>query len=220
MTVSLVHPEPGNCRRCKSRRDVYSCSRRTGGTYQTPARMYSSSVCAECAIDLLAHATPDHGALGWSVNTLRAIVVSIHSLTGSDEARAAVATYDAKVAEKQERIDAEAERMKPYRDRIAERAEIRDWLFAQQHVDGLDERTCRNLAYGVKNGKAGHERTGWIHTTTPWTWERTMRQQVIDFITDPVNDEYDAATRQALVEGISEGRHRPAHLYPAHQETR
>lgn len=216
---------PGTCRHCKGRRNVFDCSRMTGGNYRTAQRSYSSSICAECAVDLLSTADPDHGASGWSVATLRMICNALLEQTDPadprvDLVRNALATYAEKVAAKDRRRAEEDERMRPYRDRIAERAEARAWIMAQQHVDGLDERTCRNLSYGVKNGKAGHERTGYaIEADGTWTWARTMRQQVIDYINDPANDEYDTATRQALVEGIRDGRHRPAHLHPATQET-
>jgi hypothetical protein len=216
---------PGTCRCCKSRRNVFDCSRKAGGNHRRPQQTYSSSICAACAVSLLSTADPDHGASGWSVASLRSICTALLEQTNPDDPRAdlvrnALTSYAEKVAAKERRRAAGEERMRPYRDRIAERAEARDWIMAQQHVDGMDERTCRNLSYGVKNGKAGHERTGYaIEADGTWTWARTMRQQVVDFINDPANDEYDAATRQALVEGIRDGLHRPAHLRPDNQET-
>ena len=210
-----LYASPGTCRNCMRRRNVFDCSRKTGGNYRTPQRMYGSSVCAECAVTLLTNASPEHGARGWSVSTLRAICTSLVEQTNPADPRAdlvrdALASYAKKVAEKEASAAAEEERMRPYWDRIAERNEIREWVTAQQHVDGMDERTCRNIGFDIKNGKAGNERTGWtIAKDGSMTYERTMRQQVIDYITNPADETYDAATRAALIDGIRDGLHRP-----------
>lgn len=42
----------GTCRECMKRREVYSITRRGGGTYRRGGRSYSSSICGECAIYL------------------------------------------------------------------------------------------------------------------------------------------------------------------------
>lgn len=196
----------GQCRECKKRREVFSCSRKTGGNYRIAQSWRSSSICGECAIHRLTHATPDHGARGWMVPTLRDIVASIDS----DEARETLVAYDAKVAEHQASKEAEETRMRPYWDRIGERHEAFTWIRAQQDADGMDEDTCRALAFGIKRGEAGNERTGMsLGPNGTSTWERTMRQQVIDYLTSPEHGHLDAATRTVLADGIRDGLHRP-----------
>lgn len=44
---------PGVCRSCLRRRPVFSIFRRGGGTYRRGGRSYRSSICGECAVDLV-----------------------------------------------------------------------------------------------------------------------------------------------------------------------
>lgn len=43
----------GTCRHCMRRRHVYSVQRYGGGNYRRPPRWYRSSICTECAAELL-----------------------------------------------------------------------------------------------------------------------------------------------------------------------
>lgn len=192
------------------RRDVFSCSRLGGGNYRRAPQWRSSSICAECAIGQLSRAHPDQSGV-WSISTIERIVASIDT----DEARTALASWNDKVEAKRIAAAAHAERTRPYWDRIHERREIIEWVRAQASVDGMDEATCRTVAAGIKNGEAGHENTGTLRDEADGVlrWERTMREQVIDYIVDatPVryHDRIDPDTRDALIDGIRAGAHRP-----------
>lgn len=196
---------PGQCRNCMLRRDTFSCSRKNGGNYRRPPQWRSSSICADCAISQLAHHTPDQPG-EWSTSTLRGIVASIDT----DEAREAVAGWDAKVEEKRLASEAHEERARPYWGRVHERREVIEWIRAQGEADGMDLRTCNVLAGAIKSGDAGHESTGITYAPDgSTTWERTMREQILDYL--PIAERYgiDETTRAALIDGIRAGAHRP-----------
>jgi hypothetical protein len=81
---------PGRCRECDLRREVFSCSRKGGGSYNRAQRHYSSSICAACALRLLPGANP--GSLttsSWDNHGLAAIVVSL----GTEEAAEVYTAY-------------------------------------------------------------------------------------------------------------------------------
>jgi hypothetical protein len=78
--VSL-HSEPGTCRNCGRRRDVFSAQRHGGGNYRRPGRLYSSSICMECAKGLIEYVSPDHSYVGgnrWSARSIERIVKEGH----------------------------------------------------------------------------------------------------------------------------------------------
>ena len=64
----------GTCRNCGKRREVRSARRFGGGNYRRPGRYYSSSICQECAHDLLTNYPPNRGQSTisrWDVLSLR-----------------------------------------------------------------------------------------------------------------------------------------------------
>lgn len=81
---------PGQCRYCQRRRPVVPISRTGGGNYRTAPRRYQTSICGECAVDLLTTATPGHSRTsGCDHVSLLRVVDDIDT----DQARAVVDAY-------------------------------------------------------------------------------------------------------------------------------
>lgn len=74
---------PGRCRRCNRKRDVYPVQRHGGGTYRRPGRFYSSSICAECVVELgpylpaIGSGHHNVGSLHWDASEIRRILESL-----------------------------------------------------------------------------------------------------------------------------------------------
>lgn len=87
------------CTTCKKRRDTSRIRRTGGGTYRRGERSNPSSICDDCATTTLAYASFHTGASanGYDVFALARIVSKIDS----NEARAAVARYEAGIAERE-----------------------------------------------------------------------------------------------------------------------
>lgn len=80
----------GTCRHCMRRRDVFSVGRSGGGTYRRGGRNYSSSICAGCALGLLAWAGGSSGSVSrFDRHDLERIVASL----GTDEAAEVLTAY-------------------------------------------------------------------------------------------------------------------------------
>lgn len=201
----------GQCRACMRRREVFSCQRKGGGNYRTAPRLRSSSVCGECATDLLATASVHQTSGGWDLSGIRGIVATLDT----DAARAAMARMETLRTEDAARRSADDAKMRPYYERAAERRQITDWVRTQATNPAMDATTCQVLASDLKRGLAGTENTGFGYDThgNP-TWPITMREQVTAYLTSPgeftADLGLDQPTIDALVTGITAGHHATA----------
>lgn len=203
----IVTASPGTCRECNRKRDVYSASRRGGGSYNRAPRRYVSSICGECATSLLDGATPDHDPQGWDATHLDDIVASVDT----DEARRVVAAWENEVAKKAERSRQADEQMKVYFDRVAEHRQIMAWVRAQADDEWMDAETCHRLAEDLRRNTSAGPNAGLKRVEGGGTaYDKTMRQRIIDFILGPSETLLHAPTCRMLALGIEEGKHVPA----------
>jgi hypothetical protein len=79
----------GQCRHCMTRGPVVGIARSGGGTYRRGGRSYSSSICGDCAVELLTNARPSGSVHGFSAVSLGHIVAKIDT----DEARKVHAAF-------------------------------------------------------------------------------------------------------------------------------
>jgi hypothetical protein len=85
MSRARALPHPGQCRRCERRRGVYSCSRKGAGSYNRGQRSYRSSLCAECALDLLPYYQPGSLSVSsWDGMGVERIVASLGTLEAAE----------------------------------------------------------------------------------------------------------------------------------------
>ncbi len=75
------------CAHCGRKRPTYGIGRFGGGTYRRGGRTYWSSICGECATDLLEYVTPGQSSTSrYSVVSLRHIAEK-HAQIQEEEAR-------------------------------------------------------------------------------------------------------------------------------------
>lgn len=197
---------PRQCRNCMMRREVFSCSRRGGGSYKRAPRWNSSSICAECAVGLLRNASVDHDPSNWDAQHLAHIVASIDT----DEAREVTASWEAKREAKKAASRAHDEQMKPHRERTRERDAIRSFVSAKSRTEGPHRETYRVVSGDLTRTTVASPNIGWtIEKDGTSTWPKTIRDQIADYIdAEAEATEYlDVETLRALAADIRAGKH-------------